>query len=399
MKKYRNIIGGVLCVITIVAGIILWNMTNKNLTDEWIYYSFLEGKGDLDLSGKERKSGLWRIQKESGKQELIWDGSGEGSYVAFFVTEDNIYAQKLFEGIYRMDLDGSNLTPVYKGTVNAYQLRYQDDWLYFSNSLDKKEQSYKGDSYLRLHTKTGELDSFLPDRCTITKTPYSSFVVDGDSFYTITALDGQMGILHYNLNTKIQKQYSFSELSLPDWKEKNEMSFELEDCGEYILLICLDYRASGHMMGIYAAKKGSAISEETVWKEVRFPDMLPGTAAPPHCLPAEGGYAIVGGERSGYIFHDNFAYYLNEDWKLCSRPLFGKPEEVTVYEETSLAVDSEGRFRDMSCCLSFGKRNFYYRYYTKIDEENAVNNAGNENYRPIPTEWRGYIGNIPRLKK
>ena len=87
MKKYRNIIGGVLCVITIVAGIILWNMTNKNLADEWIYYSFLEGKGDLDLSGKERKSGLWRIQKESGKQELIWDGSGEGSYVAFFVKD------------------------------------------------------------------------------------------------------------------------------------------------------------------------------------------------------------------------------------------------------------------------------------------------------------------------
>ena len=57
MKKYRNIIGGVLCVITVVAGIILWNMTNKNLTDEWIYYSFLEGKGDLDLAGKERKSG------------------------------------------------------------------------------------------------------------------------------------------------------------------------------------------------------------------------------------------------------------------------------------------------------------------------------------------------------
>ncbi len=79
--------------------------------------------------------------------------------------------------------------------------------------------------------------------------------------------------------------------------------------------------------------------------------------------------------------------------------MFGKPEEATVYEETSLAVDSEGRFRDMSCSLSFGKRNFYYRYYTKIDEENAVNNAGNENYRPIPTEWRGYIGNIPCLQK
>ncbi len=106
---------------------------------------------------------------------------------------------------------------------------------------------------------------------------------------------------------------------------------------------------------------------------------------------------IMEGSESGYVFHQGYAYYLNEDWNLCSRPLSGNPEEVTVYEGTAFMVEKLGRVNDCECTLAFGDNCFYYRYYTEIDEEDAAK-IRFENYEPIPTEWADYIGELPKRK-
>ena len=298
-----------------------------------------------------------------------------------------------------MEPDGNNKTLIYEGMVNANSLQQEDDWLYFSLMTDSRIPIEEQKDYWRFHMKTGELESFLPYERTETLVMFSSFVVAGKYFYTIAEKDGKRGILSYRLDSG-EKQFC-EKLNMEEVGGIGIKSLMLEECGDYLVLLYLDYLGAGNTASMYVTKKGEAISEETEWKEIRFPDMLERTASPPTPLPRTGAsYPMIdtntNNSYTGYAFRDGFVYYLNTDWKLCSRPLFGEPGEVTVYEETTLPVDEENRFWDMSCSLSFGKDCFYYRYYTEIIPDSAVNHAG---YHPCPAAWGGYIGKLPEKKK
>lgn len=173
----------------------------------------------------------------------------------------------------------------------------------------------------------------------------------------------------------------------------------LTECGDYLVLLYLDEKEHGFTKGIYATKKGNKITKKTVWQQVYFPDMQEGTAIPPNPPYYDTmEYTITEASECGYVFQDGYVYYLNEDWNLCSRPLFGEENEKIVYEGTALAPDEKGRVKMRSGTLAFGKDCFYYHYYTAIEEEDASNvwNRHTINYEPIPIKWEDYIRKLPK---
>jgi len=378
-------------LIFIVSMIILFFCFNKN---EWIYFIALPN----GVTEEESDNALWRINARTEKQELIWNNGVS----AFLEVDDQLYIQESDGGIYRTDVDGTDAQLIYEGYTNNAFLIEENGWLFFSAWSPNEESSWlKAEelSFVRYHIETGEVEEFLQGTVIGLNFMQSTFVVHNDQFYTIGILEGRYGIINYDLCTG--EQSACFELAtgrksplVADESEKLYMT----ECGEYIVLMYLDYAEPGFVKEIYATPKGKPISEETQWEEVRFPDMQEGTAYPPHGVVGENaGYTIREAAHCGYVFHDGYVFYQDKNWNLNCRPLFGKKEEVIVYEGTALKEDFKGRVAGRSCSLSFGGKYFYYQFYTDIDEEEAANPLYVELdfYQPKPMKWDGYIGEKP----
>ena len=361
--------------------------------DEWIYYSLPPGKG--------AEMGLWRIHTETGEKEHIWE-----KYGAFFVLEEEIYAQTNWEGVYRMDLDGSNPELIFEGSTNCLNLCYENDWIYFF--IWSKHFTEQGGAYfIRYHTQTGQTELLLQDIRTPAFAPvaYTSFIINGDYLYTIGASDGKWGIISYHIKTG--EQTICTDLSTkraaPLVDVEDECQLYITECGDQLVLLYLYAKEHGFTTGMYAAPKGDAITKKTKWRKIQFPDMEKGSFLPPNPpYYAEMQYAIIEGSYCGYIFHDGYVYYLNEDWNLCCRPLFGKSKEVIIYNGTALAADLngglsgvKGKYKEYSCTLAFGEHHLYYRYYTTFDEKEAELNRGIINFDCSVSNWMDYIGDLP----
>ena len=246
-------------------------------------------------------------------------------------------------------------------------------------------------------------------------------MVSEDYLYFIAESEGKWGILSYHLPTKERKICTYLDTGRnaplvgeqigEDVPMEDSGLLYLEDCGEYLVLL---YRMKERgedgdtvaKFDMYATKKEGVITEKTVWKKVQFPDMQKGTANPPNPLTFSGAtYPIIEGYMWGYIFWDELVFYQNEEYELCCRPLFGKPEDVIVYEGTALPIDSGEKLKSWvgkacgsSCTLTFGKDCFYYCYYTACEEEDAGWAEGIIRYEPTPMKWADYIGELPERR-
>ena len=349
----------------------------KSSMKDWIYCRIAETMNDVDEEGRWLSRGLYRIHKKTGERELVWDRNG-----AYLVVGEKVYTMDWFSGIYQMDPDGSNVEQIYeeKKFITSIGLCYEEDWLYFSTL----------EGYYRLHVRTREIEEVLEGIPFRTLKGHTYPIVGKGYFYTTMLTDGTYKVFSKCLKSGEVRECQELSTGRPNPKEELNQDYYLIKCGDYLVLC---YQENAKKMAMYATKIGGFVTEETVWEEVRFPDMKKGSAEAPHwdTLAYYGNYA----------FWEGYVFYHNEDWKLCSRPLLGEAEDVTVYEGTTLVRDQEGRYFSLATDLGFGEEGFYYRHYTEIDEEDAAKeeHRGIGNYEPIPTKWDGYIGELPKRKK
>jgi len=383
------------CILFIVVGIIglgwfVWNAQTDPMAD-WIYYCPTNTDNAYDENGKpidERT--LWRVHRKSGEKQLVWSDPLDASH--FVMSEDAIFFWEYHERKHRLcqiNADGSECRELYRGSdVPCRNLAYQDGWLYFF-TIDQNNMI----SCMRLEVETSELEVVLPEASI--DFARTRLITTEDYLYTITRQveDREVkrrGIVSYDLDTG--ETYTCLDLNLGalgDMSDETVPYLDLAVCGEYLVLLCSTDNAI--IQKIYATQKDECITEETVWEEVRFPDMKE-PSMPPYSweYTYNLGFYIMD-YTNRYQFYDGYVFYLNENAELCSRPLLGDAEDVTVYEGTALGRDSRGSIVANPADLTFGKDCFYYRYASEV--EDVKDDGVWQN--PKVVQWSGHIGRLP----